>query len=45
MTIEDENDNAPVFEEDKYSFYVRYDASVGTYIGRIKAVDPDAGKW
>ncbi|XP_052739756.1 cadherin-89D isoform X1 [Bicyclus anynana] len=45
VTLLDANDNNPVFiPSNLYEFSVRFDAEIGTEIGKIKAVDPDLGR-
>ncbi|XP_046967543.1 cadherin-89D [Vanessa cardui] len=45
VTLLDANDNNPVFiPSNLYEFTVKYDAIVGTEIGKVKAVDPDLGR-
>ncbi|XP_049870904.1 cadherin-89D [Pectinophora gossypiella] len=45
VTLLDANDNNPVFvPSNLYEFAIKSDAKVGTYIGRVKAVDPDLGR-
>ncbi|XP_026498346.2 cadherin-89D isoform X2 [Vanessa tameamea] len=45
VTLLDANDNNPVFiPSNLYEFTVKYDAFVGTEIGKVKAVDPDLGR-
>ncbi|XP_046590882.1 cadherin-related tumor suppressor [Neodiprion lecontei] len=42
LTLEDVNDNAPIFYPQRYLFPVPEDASGGTFIGRVTATDADA---
>ncbi|XP_046739792.1 cadherin-related tumor suppressor [Diprion similis] len=42
LTLEDVNDNAPIFYPQRYLFPVPEDASRGTFIGRVTATDADA---
>ncbi|CAG4966971.1 unnamed protein product [Parnassius apollo] len=45
VTLLDANDNNPVFvPSNLYEFTVKSNAKIGTYIGSVKAVDPDLGK-
>ncbi|KAJ2939033.1 hypothetical protein O0L34_g19014 [Tuta absoluta] len=45
VTLLDANDNNPVFvPSNLYEFTVKTNTEVGTYIGRVKAVDPDLGR-
>lgn len=45
VTLLDANDNNPVFvPSNLYEFTVKSNAKVGTYIGKVKAVDPDLGR-
>lgn len=45
VTLLDANDNNPAFiPNNLYEFTVRFDADIGTEIGRVKAVDPDLGR-
>ncbi len=43
VTVTDQNDNAPNFVGDPYSFNVREDLPVGNFIGSVSATDIDAG--
>nr|XP_022298872.1 protein dachsous-like [Crassostrea virginica] len=39
------NDNSPVFINDSYSFTVKVNASIGTLVGSVSAVDNDLGEY
>ena len=41
IKVEDENDNPPVFDSQKYTFSISEDATYGTFVGGITATDPD----
>uniref|UniRef100_A0A8C6UJA4 Cadherin-12 n=1 Tax=Neogobius melanostomus TaxID=47308 RepID=A0A8C6UJA4_9GOBI len=41
--LSDVNDNGPIFQHHLYTFAVAEDAAVGTTVGRIMALDGDAG--
>ncbi|XP_055086073.1 cadherin-7-like [Periophthalmus magnuspinnatus] len=43
VTLSDVNDNGPIFQHHLYTFAVPENAEVGTTVGRILAVDGDAG--
>ncbi|XP_006825064.1 protocadherin-11 X-linked-like, partial [Saccoglossus kowalevskii] len=43
ITVNDVNDNAPLFEEAVYHFNVSEDATVGTTVGLVVAQDMDTG--
>lgn len=43
VNVTDMNDNSPVFTRNFYSFSISEEASVGTAIGSVKAVDQDSG--
>ena len=43
VSVEDANDNAPVWEETVYSFDVREDTPAGTIVGVVRAHDVDTG--
>jgi len=43
VTVIDDNDHAPRFEERQYVMDVREDVDVGTFIGRVSASDGDHG--
>ncbi|NXM73119.1 PCDGD protein, partial [Serilophus lunatus] len=43
LEVSDVNDNAPVFEEDTYSAYVRENNAAGALVLRVQARDADAG--
>ncbi|CAG2252805.1 unnamed protein product [Mytilus edulis] len=45
ITILDENDNAPVFQQNEYTFFVTSISSVGTDIGNVEATDKDIGVY
>lgn len=45
VTLLDANDNNPVFvPSNLYEFAVKSNAAVGSFIGKVKAVDPDLGR-
>ncbi len=44
MLVEDINDHVPTFEVDEYIFSVEENASTGSLVGTVKAVDPDFGQ-
>lgn len=45
VTLLDANDNNPVFmPSNLYEFTVKYDAVIGTEIGKVEAIDPDLGR-
>ena len=39
------NDNSPEFLNDSYSFTVKVNASIGTLVGFVSAVDNDLGEY
>uniref|UniRef100_A0A670I8K0 Cadherin domain-containing protein n=1 Tax=Podarcis muralis TaxID=64176 RepID=A0A670I8K0_PODMU len=41
IRIEDDNDNAPVFEQDVYTFLVFENCGIGTLVGQVTATDND----
>ena len=43
ITVEDENDEFPIFNSTSYSFFVAEKTPVGTVIGSLRATDRDAG--
>ncbi|TSK28057.1 Cadherin EGF LAG seven-pass G-type receptor 1 [Bagarius yarrelli] len=43
VSVQDINDNAPVFEKDELYIYVKENSSVGSTLARISATDPDEG--
>lgn len=43
LTIDDVNDNAPMFDRNIYSFDISEDTPLGTTIGGVSAHDPDTG--
>ena len=43
ISVEDANDNAPIWDAGVYSFDVPEDAAVGTIIGVVGAHDVDSG--
>lgn len=45
ITINDVNDNAPVFSLPSYTFYVAQNSAVGTQLGSISATDRDIGQY
>lgn len=44
VSVQDINDNAPVFEKDELYIYVKEHSSVGSTLARVSATDPDEGK-
>lgn len=45
VTLLDANDNNPVFvPSNLYEFSIKTNAKIGSYIGKVKAVDPDLGR-
>ena len=45
VTVEDENDNAPLFDAEAYTLSVREDATQDTEIGAVAAQDRDSGRY
>ncbi|KAM8930807.1 cadherin EGF LAG seven-pass G-type receptor 3 [Pelodytes ibericus] len=43
VTVQDVNDNAPVFPADEFEVFVKENSIVGSVVGKIKATDPDEG--
>nr|XP_006004060.2 PREDICTED: cadherin EGF LAG seven-pass G-type receptor 1 [Latimeria chalumnae] len=43
ITVNDINDNPPVFEKDEFDIYVDENSLVGSTVARITATDPDEG--
>uniref|UniRef100_A0A914UTL0 Uncharacterized protein n=1 Tax=Plectus sambesii TaxID=2011161 RepID=A0A914UTL0_9BILA len=43
IELEDVNDNAPQFDASKYDFWVAENSPIGSVVGHMLAVDPDAG--
>ncbi len=43
ITIEDVNDNAPVFDSASYSFVTVENVNIGTTLGTVTATDDDYG--
>ncbi|XP_046355294.2 protocadherin-7-like [Haliotis rufescens] len=43
VVVEDENDSQPVFESDIYRFVVQENSTLPMYIGKVSALDRDAG--
>lgn len=43
ISILDANDNAPLFEQSRYLAQVYENATVGTFVTKVKAVDKDSG--
>ncbi|KAJ7338772.1 hypothetical protein JRQ81_012674 [Phrynocephalus forsythii] len=41
IKIEDDNDNAPVFDHDIYTFYILEHSKLGTIVGQVTATDKD----
>lgn len=44
LTVDDENDNVPIFYPQKYFANILRSASSGTKVVKVKAVDPDLGE-
>lgn len=42
ISINDLNDNAPKFVEEFYEFHIKENLPIGTFIGRVKAIDFDS---
>ncbi|XP_052762071.1 cadherin EGF LAG seven-pass G-type receptor 2-like [Mya arenaria] len=45
ITINDVNDNVPIFSPLSYTYYISYYASAGTSVGTVTATDNDAGAY
>ncbi|XP_052793607.1 protocadherin Fat 1-like isoform X3 [Mya arenaria] len=45
VTVEDENDNAPMFVQQPYHSVLVYDAPLGHIVKQVTAVDRDAGQF
>ncbi|XP_051545772.1 cadherin EGF LAG seven-pass G-type receptor 1 [Myxocyprinus asiaticus] len=43
VSVQDVNDNAPVFEKDELYIYVEENSAVGSTLARVSATDPDEG--
>ncbi|XP_069062320.1 cadherin EGF LAG seven-pass G-type receptor 3 [Pleurodeles waltl] len=43
VTVQDVNDNAPIFPADEFEVYVRENSIVGSVVAKITATDPDQG--
>ena len=43
MTVGDQNDNRPKFNQNPYTFYIREDASLSQLVGVVSATDKDIG--
>lgn len=43
VTLEDINDNAPVFQQKEYDLWIAENSPIGTIVGTILATDPDVG--
>nr|XP_033782493.1 cadherin EGF LAG seven-pass G-type receptor 3 [Geotrypetes seraphini] len=43
VTVQDINDNAPVFPADEFEVFVKENSIVGSVVARITAADPDEG--
>ncbi|XP_075430641.1 cadherin EGF LAG seven-pass G-type receptor 3 isoform X2 [Ascaphus truei] len=43
VTVQDVNDNAPVFPADEFEVFVKENSIVGSVVAKIKATDPDEG--
>ncbi|XP_061453707.1 desmocollin-2-like isoform X3 [Rhineura floridana] len=41
IKIEDDNDNAPIFDQDIYTFHVFENSRIGTLVGQVTAIDKD----
>ena len=44
MLLQDENDNAPIFEQDKYTFKVKENNEPGAILATLRATDADVGE-
>ena len=44
MTVEDFNDNAPIFKSDILHEFIEENSPIGTVVGMIHAKDPDLGE-
>ncbi|XP_069499437.1 cadherin EGF LAG seven-pass G-type receptor 3 isoform X2 [Ambystoma mexicanum] len=43
VTVQDVNDNAPIFPADEFEVFVRENSIVGSVVAKITATDPDQG--
>ncbi|XP_067660428.1 protocadherin gamma-B1-like [Haliotis asinina] len=43
VVVEDENDSRPVFESELYQFVIQENSTLPVYIGKVSALDNDAG--
>ncbi|XP_062986745.1 desmocollin-2-like [Elgaria multicarinata webbii] len=41
IKIEDDNDNAPIFDRDVYTFHILENSRIGTLVGQVIAIDED----
>ena len=44
MLLQDENDNAPIFEQDKYTFKIKENNEPGAILATLRATDADVGE-
>ena len=44
MLLQDENDNAPIFEQDKYTFKIKENNDPGAILATLRATDADVGE-
>ncbi|CAI4227916.1 unnamed protein product [Auanema sp. JU1783] len=44
ITLQDINDNAPIFEHSSFDLYIAENSAVGSLVGTIQAHDPDEGE-
>ena len=43
ITLQDVNDNTPIFEQIPYSFNISQNLGIGQYVGQVRATDADIG--
>ena len=43
MLLQDENDNAPIFKQDKYTFKIKENNEPGSILATLRATDADVG--
>ena len=44
MLLQDENDNAPIFKQDKYTFKIKENNEPGAILATLRATDADVGE-
>ena len=44
VLLQDENDNAPIFEQDKYTFKIKENNDPGAILATLRATDADVGE-